>query len=270
MSEEITVVDEARKGGWVPKEEYRGDESSWVDAETFVERGRQINPILRANNERLKKEIAERDRKHQAEIDEMKQSVEEFKAFQREASERKVNQLQAELKTLRAARSEATSQEDHEKAAEIDERIDAVKDQVQEAKTVKQETPKPKAADVQEFTPEMKRWFNDNPWYGDDQQYLEETEMVNALGTAIRKKHPTVTGVDFLDLLDQSIQKNLPSIKGNRKGPSVEGGNRTARTTAGKRSYENLPSDSKAACDKFVKQGILTREQYLADYNWDE
>lgn len=265
MSDEI--VNEARQGGWVPKEEFRGDETTWVDAETFVERGRQINPILRANNERLKKELAETNKKYQAELEDVKRTAAEFKVFQKEAADRKVQQLERQLKELRAARSEATVQEDHEKAAEIEERIDAVKEQVAEAKTTKP-VEQPKTEQAPEFTPEMKQWFGNNTWYGDQENYLEETELVNSLGTAIRKRHPTVTGIEFLEMLDQKISEYLPNVKSKRKGASVEGGNRSSRSTPGKQSYENLPADAKAACDKYVKQGLMTREDYVKEYDW--
>ena len=35
---ELTVEDKAREMGWSPKEDFEGDESKWVSAETFVAR----------------------------------------------------------------------------------------------------------------------------------------------------------------------------------------------------------------------------------------
>ena len=66
MSEEETQVTpqvsseilyEAESQGWVPKERYRGNEADWVDANTFVKRGREILPILRKNNENLVRDL---------------------------------------------------------------------------------------------------------------------------------------------------------------------------------------------------------------------
>jgi len=31
-----------------------------------------------------------------------------------------------------------------------------------------------------------------------------------------------------------------------------------------------LPQEAKAACDRFVKQGLLTVEEYLKEYEWEE
>jgi hypothetical protein len=31
-----------------------------------------------------------------------------------------------------------------------------------------------------------------------------------------------------------------------------------------------LPEIAKAACDRFVKQKLMTKEAYVADYDWSE
>jgi len=62
---------EARVFGWVPKEEFRGSDTDWVDAEVFVKRGKEINPILRKNNELLLKKLDEKGK----EIDTKRQRV---------------------------------------------------------------------------------------------------------------------------------------------------------------------------------------------------
>ena len=53
------VEQAAREMGWRPKEEFRGDTAKWVDAETFVSRGENFIPILRADREKLRGENAE-------------------------------------------------------------------------------------------------------------------------------------------------------------------------------------------------------------------
>ena len=47
------ILREAKTLGWVPKDQFRGSADDWVDASTFVERGKQVMPILNHNNERL-------------------------------------------------------------------------------------------------------------------------------------------------------------------------------------------------------------------------
>ena len=50
---------EAKRQGWVPQEDYNGPEDKWVDADTFVKKGKEINALLRKDNEFLKREVSE-------------------------------------------------------------------------------------------------------------------------------------------------------------------------------------------------------------------
>ena len=199
----------------------------------------------------------------------MRKSTEDVKTFIQEANQRKVQNLEKQLKELRAAKSEATSQEDHEKAADIEEQIDKVKEAVTAAKApAPAETKQPETVEV---TPEMQSWFGNNQWF-DSPDYQEETALVATLGRTIRQKHPTVNGVEFLQMLDEAIDKYVPEVRGSKKkgGASPMSSARASRTTPEKRSYENLPAEAKAACDKYVKQKLMTREEYVAEYDWSE
>jgi DNA repair exonuclease SbcCD ATPase subunit len=268
--QEVNYEVEAQKDGWVPEEKYKGPKDNWVDAETFVKRGKEINSILRANNERLKKELEGDRQKHVAELEDVKRTVEEFKTFQKEAFEKKVQTYERQLRELRAARSEATSQEDHEKAAELEEQIDKAKDKIREAKADLEKKPEPKKVEtkVEDLAPELKQWLNLNPWYGDADNYLEETELVTALGASIKKRNPNITGQAFLDLLDEKIDERIPDLrKKEKKGPSVESSSYSKPSgSRTKKSYSSLPAEAKEACDRFVAQKLMTQDQYVTEY----
>jgi hypothetical protein len=87
------VRHEAESQGWVPKDKFRGNESDWVDADTFVKRGREILPILRKNNENLIKDL----NATKEQLKEFRQAAEEFKQFQREAYERKASDYEKRI-----------------------------------------------------------------------------------------------------------------------------------------------------------------------------
>ena len=57
-----TLEDRAAQMGWVPVDKFRGDPAHWVDAETFVKKGEEVMPILRANNRRLEEKRRKRVR----------------------------------------------------------------------------------------------------------------------------------------------------------------------------------------------------------------
>jgi len=257
------IEKEARLMGWVPKEDFR-DGDHWVDAETFVQRGKEINPILRKNNENLLKKLDEATR----EVAEVKKVAKEFEVFQKEATERKVADLEKQLKELKNQKKEAITAADGDLVVELDEAIDVVKEQQAAAKKV---ADKPVASSQEPVVldPLVVNWMEDNKWFTTD---LKMTRIADAIGASINAEFPNLRGQAFFDKLDEELKETFPEKFGktSRQSP-VEGNTDGTRRPANKnkKSYENLPADAKAACDKFVKQGFMTRENYVAEYEWE-
>jgi hypothetical protein len=103
------------------------------------------------------------------------------------------------------------------------------------------------------------------------------TSIVNGIGESLRLEFPSLKGQPFLDKLDEVLAEEFPSKFGSGKtkrssgnGSPVESGSgRQGRGGGSSQSYDNLPADAKAACDRFVKQKITTREEYVQNYAWD-
>ena len=259
---------EARLFGWVPKEEFRGSESDWVDAEVFVKRGKEINPILRKNNELLMKKLDEKAK----EIDSIKESVEEFKKFQKESFERKSAEYEIQIATLKAQKREAIAAGDGDKVVDIDDQIDSLKEAQKEAKLEATKKPEPAKTEAQVSVPDdpdLQSWLGRNQWFGQD---TEMTDVANGLGNSVRKQFPHLTGRAFLDKLDEKIVEYFPhKVLGNKaKGSAVDStGNVRSSGGSGKKSYDNLPADAKEACDRFIKQGwIKSKQEYVDSYDW--
>ena len=101
------------------------------------------------------------------------------------------------------------------------------------------------------------------------------TDVSNGLGASIRKQFPQLTGRAFLDKLDERIAQYFPektSLGKKQRGSAVDStGNVRAGGGSGKKTYDNLPSEAKAACDKFVKQGLFkSKQEYIDLYDWTE
>jgi hypothetical protein len=258
---------EARAQGWVAQEEFRGNEKDWVDAETFVKRGREILPIVRKNNEKLLKELKEA----RAIAEEARSAAKEFQKFQKEQYERKAKDLEAQIAVLKTARKDAISSGDGERVIELEEASDSLKQELADTKSAAAAPPPepPKA----EPTPDVdfQNWLEVNKsWFGQDRR---ATGIANGLGESIRAEFPNLQGKAFLDKLDEELAATFPDKFGKKKVANpMDGGSAsgTGRPSKSKRSYENLPGDAKAACDRFVKQGLMTKEQYIADFDWSE
>jgi hypothetical protein len=262
------VVREAESQGWVPKERFRGNESDWVDADTFVKRGREILPILRKNNENLIKDL----NSTKEQLKEFREAAEEFKKFQREAYERKAQEYEQRIQEIKQSRAQAISDGDGQKVNALDDALDLAKDELKEAKQAVKDadkapaTPEPSAPAVD---PGLQVWLDRNTWFGQDKRL---TAVANGIGESLRLEYPSLKGDEFLEKLDEVLAEEFPNKFGKKQSPAsrVESGSgRTGRSSGSAKTYDNLPSDAKAACDRFVKQKLMTREQYVADFDWN-
>jgi hypothetical protein len=259
---------EARIFGWVPKEEFRGSEDDWVDAEVFVKRGKEINPILRKNNELLMKKLDEKAK----EIDSIKASVEEFKKFQKESFERKTAEYDVQIAQLKSQKREAIAEGNGDLVVDIDDQLDSLKEAQREAKEASKAKPEPEQPAQVSIPddPELQSWLNKNNWFGND---IEMTELANTLGSSVRKQFPHLTSRAFLEKLDDKIREYMPNkFLGNKaKGSAVDSsGSVRGSGSSGKKSYDNLPDDAKQACDRFIKQGwIKSKQEYIDSYDWN-
>jgi hypothetical protein len=262
------VRQEAESQGWVPKERFRGNESDWVDADTFVKRGREILPILRKNNENLIKDL----NSTKEQLKEFREAAEEFKKFQKEAYERKAQDYEKRILEIKESRAQAISDGDGQKVNALDDALDAAKDELKEAKQAVKDADKApiETPASTEIDPGLQVWLDRNTWFGQDKRM---TGIVNGIGESLRLEFPLLKGQAFLEKLDEVLAEEFPGKFGEKKSPSsrVESGSgRASRgSSSNAQTYDNLPSEAKAACDRFVKQKLMTREQYVADFDWN-
>jgi len=262
------VLQEAESQGWVPKERFRGNESDWVDADMFVKRGREILPILRKNNENLIKDLNQT----KEQLKEFRQAAEEFKKFQQEAYERKASDYEQRIRDIKESRAQAISDGDGQRVNVLDEALDVAKEDLKEAKQAAKDVviaPEPAQA-PESVDPNLQMWLDKNVWFGQDRRL---TSIANGLGENIRLEFPSLKGQPFLDKLDEVLAEEFPDKFGKKRttpGSRVESGSgRQSRGGGNAQSYDNLPADAKAACDRFVKQKLMTKEQYVADFDWN-
>ena len=246
---EVSEVDEetlaeAKRQGWVPQSDYNGPEDRWVDADTFVKKGKEINALLRKDNEFLKREVSE-----------MKTTMMEFKKFHADTEKRAYDRAMLDL---RDQKKEAINTGDGDKVLQIDDAIDELK----QARAIEKVDVRPS----NQPDPTFVQWNEDNPWFGKD---TELTEEANLIGEVIKRKQPTLIGEAFLDEVTKRVKKAYPEkfTNTNRGRPSpVEGTTAPKSNQKGGKGYNDLPPEAKQACQKFEKQGLITREAYLKEY----
>ncbi len=241
-NERKEIEAKARNLGWVPKNEFNGNLSDWRDAPDFIQHGESTLPILRENIKRLHKKL-----------DEQNKTISEFAKHYKTVEDRAFKRAVEKLKKERKAAVEAG---DTQKFDKIDKEIEDLE---------KEQASKPK--ETQSGNTEFDSWAQDNTWYGDN---IEMTIYANQAGQIIRGKHPNWSLSKVYDKVTQAVKEKFSGHFKNkaRSHPaSVEGGSPGAgETPSDKKTYADLPPEAKKACDRYVKEKLLTKEQFVKDF----
>lgn len=238
-----SAEDRALTMGWTPKEQFKGDPAKWVDAETFVKRGEEFLPFLKANNKRQEREIA----KLREAVD---RSVQHISKADQRAYERARRDLEAELERAAEAGDTAGVK------AVAKEIVDLEKEVV--AKPEDQpvwETPAGKAA--------LTEFRSGNPWFEKDRvMTAAAVEIAGELaeGGLIEPK-AQLAEVSRRMRVEFAHKFTNP----RRADPAaVEGAGAGRRTSA--KGYSDLPADARQFCDELVRDKITSRDKYVAEY----
>lgn len=243
------IEQEARKDGWRPKEEWDGDENQWIPADEFVRRKPLFSKIsdLKSENFHTRRELQE-----------VKQTLKSLAEHHK-----RVRQVEYEraLKELQTARRDALDERDHDSAIQLEEKIDQLKE---EKRDFEQELKKETTAQAQP-TPEYLEWVKENQWY------LQDSDMhadADAIAIAhLQKNGGKVSPNDLYKHVSEKIRKLHPekfqSASSERRPSPVESGRSEARPP--KKEAFRLTEEQELAMRNFVKQGLMTRDEYIAE-----
>lgn len=257
--------------GWAPKEKFRGDPEKWVDAATYLERGEQFLPILRADKRQLESEVATLKANLAEAQDTIKASQEaitELKNFHSESTRKQVEKAKREL---RAELMEARQANDIPRQMELEEELDNVNEALRAAPPPPPApTPAPAPAAPQ-IDPEFVEWQKDNKWFMQDRRL---TALVIAEAEELRADpaNKNLVGRAFYEEAHRRADailnpRNTPS-KVEQGTPSQSGRQGDAQA----KTYKDLPPEAKAACanmaERLVGKGraFAKLEEFQAHY----
>jgi hypothetical protein len=237
---------EARKQGWTPKEEFKGDESRFVDAETFVRRAEEITPLIKKQNQALK-----------SEIEQLKKSVKQVREFATKAEERAYNRAIADLE---AKMEDAGEMGDNAKLRELAREM--------------REIEKPSAPAAVQFTQAqvaraLLDFRDENPWYDEGGKYADYAALVADEHKDLAQTTPPH---EFFKMIGDKVRERYPEVdkpKAERARPRnpVEGVTNRGSGTRG-RSFADLPVEAQRMAEKWEKQGFMTKADYVKGYQW--
>jgi hypothetical protein len=260
MTTEVDVETQARNLGWSPKEQFKGKPENWVDAETYVNRGEQIMPILRRNNEKLtgelngtKGELA----KLQAALAASQTAIEELKNFNSAMARDRAKDTKKELiDGITEARTAGDVAREVQLQDQLNETNAAIREAEKKPEVVTPPTP-PVDPGLAAAKAAFDSWKSDNPWYESDPI---KQSIADGFAKKLRKDGNELTGRAFFDEVGKQVEAYTASTR--RPPDRVEGGGRGTGTGGGAspagQSYADLPPEAKAACEKCVSRGDIS------------
>ena len=227
----------AMEHGWRPKEEFAGDKSKWVSADEFLRRGELFEKI----------DTMGRD------LRDTKKALKMLQAHHEQLRETEYKQV---IQSLKDEKKRAYEEGDHDKLVEIDDQLLNIRaDSRAEKEAAQQQAAQP--------DPRFVQWVNKNSWYTQDQELRGFGDEV---GVAYAKTHPEMSPDEVLQYVEGRVRKAFPEkfTNPNRNKPSSVS---TGTTPASQRKGEEyvLSDDERRVMQTFIRQGILTKEQYIAD-----
>lgn len=243
--EERDYEAEARKDGWVPVDEWKGDPDKHKSAEQFVKDGEQINGILKSKIDRL-----------ESRINEMADTNRQLNEWSKRQIDKEKKDNEKLIKELTELRKQAVTEGDGEAFARADEQLNQLRTQ-----------PEPSGDGL---SPQASDWLSHNSWYGRED---ELTIYADAVSDRLRAQGYQDQSQAFFSELTTRVKDAFPDRFGNKnreKPTGVESGT-PAKADSQARTFDNLPAEAKAQYKRFARDiPNFTKDQYVEQYDWDE
>lgn len=232
-----TVEDQAREQGWVPKDDFQGDEAKWVEPGEFIRRGELFKKIDQVSRTAKRAE----------------QTLVEFKKHYARVQEIATTNAIAALK---AERKNAMVDGDFDRVEKIEDQIEVVK--VDHAATQREIQ---STTEVPETYPEVQEWVERNDWYNKDAPMKAYADTV---ATQLNKQG--ISGNALLKGIDAEIRKAFPSKFSNpnreRTGAVESSTNKGSRKSD---SLDWMTEQDIKVMNNLVSSKTLTKEEYIRD-----
>lgn len=225
----------AREQGWVPKDEFNGDEHTWIDAAEFLRRG----PLFKKIDDQSKQ------------LKDVKKALQEMAKLN---SDIRDNEYKRALATLREQKKNALLEGDADAVIAADEKIELVREEQTQLKAQAQNLP----SSEPELNPEFVQWTDRNSWYKNS---TPMKAYADALGVDLARTGLSPSQV--LQKVEQEVRKEFPNKFRNPnqdKPGSVESG-----SIKGIGSNDNfqLTQEERRVMQTFVRTGALTEKEYI-------
>lgn len=262
MSEAPSVEERAKELGWVPKEEFKGDPEKWRDAETYVQNGEEILPILRKTNEGLRNTLTDvqtRLATTEAALTESQEAINSFKEFHTEEVKARVAAAREKLKGELVAAKQAG---DHAAEVELTDELGRL-NAAEAAKPPPTETVERKVAPRTD--PVFQAWAGENSWYGKD---LRRTALMQGVASELRMSGDRTIGREFLEKCAAEVDRTLSPRSRDSKVEGSNGGGGEIRQASG--GFAALPKEAQDACRARAAKFVGPNKAFKDEKSWQD
>ena len=227
--------------GWRPKEEWSGDEADFISAETFVARKPLFDKIEYQNKE-------------------LKEVRKALAALQEHHIRVKEQAFKDAYVSLKEEKKAALAEGDADRLIEVDEKIAELRSQEIEQKAVNNTPPS------QQLNPTFVSWVEKNSWYVDATK-PKLREFADAIGIKIAKENPNKPPEELLKEVERHVKTHYKEYFTNERKdrPSTVEGSSTRSSSKSDKDDFVLSEDDERVMKKFVKLGVMTKEQFIAE-----
>jgi hypothetical protein len=246
----------AREIGWRPKSEWRDDPAKWIDAETYLQKGEKIIPVMKRDREKLFREVAD-----------VRQQLKDFQDYHKKDRERVAKrEYERGLAELEARQLDAVESGDTDAFKKTKTEREALEQTFRDQTVGPQQdgqTPPPPAPPQS-----LVNWQKDNTWFGTDE---EATAYARTVSDFVLKKHPQWIGDEreFFDAVKGEVKRMYPAKFSNQRRRDTYGVESNeyvgGRGDSGRKSFNDLPPEARAECAKMERAG-LKRADFVAEY----
>ena len=263
------VQAKAREIGWRPPTEFKGDPQKWVDADEYLRRGEEVLPLVKATNKRLEAQLGnvlDENRRLAAQVEEMRQSMDDIAKFNAEQLQQRLTEQKREL----TARLREARKEDDDRA--IEELEEALEENADARQKLKEKPAPTKREDggqqTPQTTPEFEAWKGRNTWFGGSSTLdLAKTAAAQAFGA--KAAAAGKRGQAFFDAIDEMLAEAYPA-PAKRSDPTEEGrpsgggGSSSSRASG----FSSLPAEAKAKAREQSSRFVGPNKMFKKEEEW--
>lgn len=225
--------------GWRPKEEFDGDEDDFIDAKEFVRRQPLFDKIETQNKQ----------------IKAVSKALEALKGHYTKVEQTAVEKAILQMKS---ARKDALTNGDGDRFELLDDEIKKAETQLTEIQKV-QDTP---IVEDAVDHPEWRAFQSRNPWYNTT-SYMRK--YADEIGASLAGR---LTPSEVLKEVEKAVRKEFPNkfVNPNKESaPDVDNSRKVPTKPRGVGDENKLSDNQRKIMNDLVRQGVLTKEQYMAD-----